>query len=219
MNILLSFLPGYLLGCINPAYILGKIKGFDIRKEGSKNAGASNALITMGPLVGVLTAVFDIFKAWLSFKIASLLFPAFTAAGIIGGSACMLGHMFPVFMGFKGGKGFACLGGTVLAYSPFVFFVMLLCALVIALLSNYICIVTVSAAFAFPVIYYVLSFDLIGTVFLTITAILVFNKHFINFRRIKAGTEARLSGLFNKQNEIDRIQKNQDNLYSSDEAE
>ena len=64
IGILVSALAGYLVGCLNPSYIIAKIKGFDIRKTGSRNAGGSNAVITMGKIIGALCIVFDIMKAF-----------------------------------------------------------------------------------------------------------------------------------------------------------
>ena len=62
-KILLCILFGYLVGCINPTYIIGRLRGIDVRKHGSGNAGASNALILMGKYIGIFSALFDIFKA------------------------------------------------------------------------------------------------------------------------------------------------------------
>lgn len=116
---------GYFIGCINPAFIIGRIKGYDVRSSGSKNAGASNTVIMAGKLAGVLVALLDIFKAALSWRLCQALFPQFALAGILGGVACILGHMFPVFLHFCGGKGLACIGGVVLAaryFCPFYIF-------------------------------------------------------------------------------------------------
>ena len=119
LSVILCALLGYLLGCINPAYLIARARGFDIRSRGSGNAGASNAVITMGKAAGVFSAIIDIFKAWLAVCLATRYFTALSVGGIpvageIAGVACILGHMFPFFMAFRGGKGFACMAGMIL---------------------------------------------------------------------------------------------------------
>lgn len=122
VRVVISALIGYLLGCISPSFLIGKRRGYDVRETGSKNAGASNTIIMAGKFAGVLVAVLDILKAAASWWIAAALFPELEFAGQIAGAACVLGHMFPVFLGFRGGKGFACLGGLALACGPATFF-------------------------------------------------------------------------------------------------
>lgn len=195
----------YAVGSINPAYILGKIKGFDIRKSGSNNAGASNAVITMGTKAGVFTALFDIFKAFLCYKLGSWLFPDLSFAGVLCASLCALGHIFPFYMNFKGGKGFACIGGLILGYNYKVFLIMLAAAIILVFIINYISIITCMTALSFPVIYLLMTKDTIGTIILCILGIVIVSRHFVNFRRIKDGTEVRFSLLYNRKKEEERL--------------
>ena len=115
MSVVVCSAMGYLIGTINPAYIFGKLRGFDIRERGSGNAGATNVVLIMGKLAGLVCALLDIFKSYAAYKLARLLFPMLTFAGILAGCACVLGHIFPVWMHFSGGKGLACIGGLILA--------------------------------------------------------------------------------------------------------
>ncbi len=111
-----SAVSGYLIGCINPAFFLARIRGYDIREHGSGNAGASNVIITMGKGIGLLVAFVDVFKAFLAVELAMLAFPDDSLlAGFCSATFVILGNIFPFYMGFKGGKGFASLGGSVLA--------------------------------------------------------------------------------------------------------
>ena len=112
MAYFLSVLIGYAFGCINPAYLLGRAKGHNVKKEGSGNAGASNAAILLGVRWGVIVALIDIFKAFFSMRIAGALFPGVPFAPVCAGSACIMGHLYPVTMRFRGGKGLAALGGV-----------------------------------------------------------------------------------------------------------
>ncbi len=196
---------GYFIGCINPAFIIGRIKGYDVRSSGSKNAGASNTVIMAGKLAGVLVALLDIFKAALSWRLCQALFPQFALAGILGGVACILGHMFPVFLHFCGGKGLACIGGVVLAYDPATFLIMLAITCIIGFATNYIAIATVSIAAIWPVYYGVTTGFWAGAAVLAVPFVPILLRHMTNFRRIRAGEELRLNFLWKKDSELERI--------------
>lgn len=196
---------GYFIGCINPAFIIGRIKGYDVRSSGSKNAGASNTVIMAGKLAGVLVALLDIFKAALSWRLCQALFPQFALAGILGGVACILGHMFPVFLHFCGGKGLACIGGVMLAYDPATFLIMLAITCVIGFATNYIAIATVSIAAIWPVYYGVTTGFWAGAAVLAVPFVPILLRHMTNFRRIRAGEELRLNFLWKKDSELERI--------------
>lgn len=206
MHSLLCILMGYAVGCINPAFFIAKLHGMDIRKSGSHNAGASNTLILFGKLQGVLCALFDIGKAyfiiWLT---AKKLFPDFTWAFAITSVACIIGHVFPFYMKFKGGKGLACFGGMVLCFDWRVFLIFLAAELAIVLLTNYICFVPISASIVFPVVYGFMRSDLVGALILGIATLVMLYKHKENLDRIRRGTEARFSILWNKDKELERL--------------
>ncbi len=212
MNILWCLLLGYLLGSINPSYLIGLIKGFDIRKKGSGNAGASNALIVMGKWVAIFSAAFDIAKAWFSYWFAESFLEItvldYNISGAIAGAACIIGHILPAVMKFKGGKGLACLGGVVLAFDTKVFLVMLMIELVLVFIVDYICIVPMTAAIIFPSIFTALTKNWIGGLILLIPGILMFLKHIENIKRIRKGQEAHLSFLWKRNEEIARITRN-----------
>ena len=208
MNTLLCVLLGYFAGTLNPTFIIGKTHGINVKKEGSRNAGASNAVILMGKAVGAFCALFDIMKAYFSYRLANLFFPLVPAAGILAGAACIIGHIFPIWMHFQGGKGLACLGGMILAYDWKVFGVLLLLEVVLVLITDYICIVAISASSIFPFIYQCNEHLWPITFILIIIAFLIFIKHKENIRRILHGQEARVSYLWNKEKEIKRLENN-----------
>lgn len=207
MAAILSLLIGYLMGTINPAYIISKMKGFDIRDQGSGNAGASNATVMMGKTVGVLCAVFDIFKGFAAYKLGRILFPALKIAGILAGVGCILGHIFPIWMSFRGGKGLASLAGVVLAHNWKLFLCLLTFEVVFGLLTQYICLVSTSAAVLFPVCYGVQTCDLIGILALSVVAIVMLLKHTENFKRIAQGAEVRISYLWDRESELERLKE------------
>lgn len=208
MKAILCILLGYFVGTVNPSYIAGKARGIDVKRQGSGNAGASNAVILMGKAVGVACGLFDIFKAFAIYKICCALFPAMDYAGVLAGVGCMLGHIFPVWMSFRGGKGLACLGGTILAYD-WKFFCMILAAeIVLVLLVGYICMVAITASIVFPAAYAVGGGHIIGVLALIAAAGVMLFKHRENLKRIREGKEMRVSYLWNKDKEIARLKKN-----------
>lgn len=211
MEIILTVLIGYLIGTANPSYLFGKLKGCDVKENGSRNAGASNALILFGNAIGFTCALLDIAKPCLAIWLSGKIFPDFQYAYALTGAGCILGHMYPFYMNFRGGKGLACLGGVILAYDARVFAVLLLTELVIALLTNYLCFVPITASLLFPAVYGVLTGDVISALILLIPAVFIIPKHFENLRRIKKGTELHFSYLWKKNSEIERITSNLEN--------
>lgn len=210
MDMVLCGAMGYLLGSINPAYIFGRLRGFDIRKRGSGNAGATNVTLIMGKLAGLVCALLDIFKSFIAYRLAKALFPLTTFAGILAGCACILGHVFPVWMGFAGGKGLACIGGLILAYDWKLFLLLLATEIVLALVTNYICVMALSITLIFPAIYAIQTGDVIGTLLLCTLIPVVYYKHLPNIRRILEGREARLSWLWNAKAEEERLKDKYD---------
>lgn len=205
MKLLLVLLISYLLGSINPAYLIARARGLDIRRHGSGNAGASNALIVLGKRAALITALLDIFKAYLSVTLAVYFLPEHPSVGIVAAFGCTMGHIFPLFMGFRGGKGLACLGGLILALDYRLFLVMLGAELVLVLLVDYICVVPISASVALPIVYHVIWEDMLGTALLGLLAIVIVYKHMSNLKRIRQGTEAHFSYLWKRTQEEDRL--------------
>ena len=201
---LVCVLIGYLLGNISPAYLFGKTKGYDIRREGSGNAGASNAFILVGRNAFFITAVLDILKAFAAWKLCQVLFPAWPAAGPLAASSCVIGHMYPVFLGFRGGKGLASLGGAILAWKWQWFLILIGIAILLAFLTRYVCLVAPTMSLVFPTCYYWRSGLLSCALILLLPAIPIFIKHWENFIHIREGTEMRISFIWNKEAELKR---------------
>ena len=179
---------GYLLGCSNMAFYLSRLRGVDIRAKGSGNLGASNAMVLMGWGAGVLTAVHDIGKGVLAVVLARRFFPEAANIGLVAGAAAVLGHNFPVFLRFRGGKGFATYTGMILAVSWKFALIMILVSVVITLVTDYIAVATVTTAAAFPVYAaLVLGWAAFGIVCAASFAVII--KHRENLTRILNGTE------------------------------
>ena len=202
---IISCFVGYLLGNFSPAYLFGRLKGYDIRVEGSGNVGATNAFLLVGKSAFFITALLDILKAFAAWKICEGLFPQLLLAGPLAGVSCILGHMFPVFLGFHGGKGLASLGGLVLAWDWKWFFLLLVLAIVIAFTTRYVCLVAPTMSLVIPGCYYWQTGFLAGALILLIPAVPIFIKHWENFVHIYEGTEMRTSFIWNKEAELKRI--------------
>lgn len=208
VQLVIGGLIGYIFGNINPAYIISRARGFDIRERGSGNAGASNVIITIGKKAGLFTALFDIFKAFAASLVVYCLFPQLHYAKLLGGTTCILGHIFPLIMRFHGGKGLACLAGMIIAYDPLAFIGLLLLEMLIGFSLDYVCVVPMTGSLLFTVIYALSTGDPVGTLMLAVISVIIILKHRENLLRIQKGTEAHISFLWRKDQEIERIRNN-----------
>ena len=141
MERIICLLIGYLFGIIQTGFIYGKIKHIDIRKHGSGNAGATNALRTLGWKAGATTFTGDALKAVAAVLIAKLIFadsPQVMLLGLYAGMGVVLGHNYPFYLKFKGGKGIASTVGLMLATDPVIFLTILAIFLVIFLTTKYV---------------------------------------------------------------------------------
>ena len=189
MQAILSLGMGYLLGCFNPAALVSKVTKVNLKEVGTKNLGATNTALTLGRKAGYFVLFFDMFKSYFSYKLAKSLFPQLVVAGLIAGLGAILGHCFPVFLHFQGGKGLASFGGLVLAHDPVQFLILLTVGAFFALILNYGVYLVMSAATLFPILSYFRSGD--PRVFLAaaLAGILVIVMHWGNLRRAISGEE------------------------------
>lgn len=193
MNYILIISLGYLLGCSNMAYYIAKIKNIDMRRNGSGNLGASNATLLLGWKAGILTAVHDIAKAFLAVLVARWLFPELAHGGAAAGVACVLGHIFPFYLKFRGGKGFASYFGMTLALNWKLALVVGIAIVAVTLITDYIVCGTVTTIVSVPVYLGIVNHSWILTGILCIATAVIFYKHRENFPRMLNGTEPGLS--------------------------
>ncbi len=178
----------YLAGSIPTGLLLGKAYGIDVRKEGSGNIGATNLYRTVGRKVGIITLVGDCMKGLLPVvlvKFSSL--PPETAALV--GLAAFCGHVFSVFLKFKGGKGVATALGVFLALAPLAVAIAVALFAVLMFLWRYVSLGSISAAAAMPVAVYFLGGSRIVTLVTLVIALIVIIRHHENIRRLISGTE------------------------------
>lgn len=189
MEFALCMFVGYLLGCISPSYFISRAKGLDLRNQGQKNLGTANAFILMGKASGIVVMVIDFMKGFVAVKIAELLFPQFGIAGIVAGTAAVIGHIFPFYLQFRGGKGLATLGGLILSTDWRIFLVLAAVAIVVMLISDWGCAASFSTALLYPFFYFIKTGSYISLVILEITCICVIIKHSANIPRLREGME------------------------------
>ena len=150
MGYLFAILGGYLLGCSNMAFYLEKITKKSVRGGGSGNLGASNAVIRLGWLAGVLGGAHDIVKALLAVYITKWLLPGQEYAAAAAGVACVRGHIFPFYLKFRGGKGFASYVGMIFALDWKISLAIILMIFVVTLITDYIVAATVMTTVSAP---------------------------------------------------------------------
>ena len=182
----------YFIGNINPAIILGKIYGVDIRKEGSGNAGTTNVLRTLGKKAGVITLIIDIAKGFIpTFILINFIQDIFST--MLFGICIIVGHMWPVVFHFKGGKGVATTFGVLLAARPLLAVILLgIVALGILITRRMSVGVLIAVLLAVPISYF-LFHEYIIWISVSVIAILVLIKHKDNIKRIFKGEEPKIS--------------------------
>lgn len=202
---ILSALGGYLLGSVPFGLVLTRLAGLgDIRKIGSGNIGATNVLRTGRKDLALLTVLLDAFKAGIAALIAkhlvtneAMMFCGYltsvnTVAALIAGTCGVLGHNFPVWLKFKGGKGVASAFGFFLATSPVVAGMALLTWLVMAFTTRYSSLSAITAAVMVPFFAFFLSSP-VNAVFYSLIALLVLFRHRGNIARLIKGEESKIS--------------------------
>lgn len=190
--ILVYVLIPYLLGSINTAIIVsGKMYGDDVRTHGSGNAGFTNMMRNYGKKAALLTLVGDLVKTMLAVFIGWCTFGYLTA--YIAGLACMIGHVFPVFYGFKGGKGVLCLAGILIMLDWRLFLILFAVFVIIVIGTKYISAGAVIGSMLFPLILNRMNdtgLRMIEFIALAMMLIVVL-KHRENIKRIFKGTESK----------------------------
>lgn len=198
---ILLLIASYFLGSIPWALIVSKIfKGIDIRDYGSKNMGATNVLRVLGFKYGIVVFILDACKAgfiislftcglldyqakWMVIQIHPLIY----------GLIAVLGHMFPVFANFKGGKGVACCAGIILAYNPFLFLIIFASFILVLIISKYVSLGSIIASIVALICSFFFktngSFDWVLICTITICAAFIIIRHRSNIKRIINKTE------------------------------
>ena len=206
MHLFLFLILSYLIGSISGSILLGKIKGIDIRKLGSGNAGGTNAFRTVGALFAIGVVFIDIMKGYIAVKYIPLLNINFLKnitidneiILIICGLGSVLGHVYPIYHGFRGGKGAGTLVGVLAAIYPQAIIICLGIWLLILVLTGYVGMSTIMSSISFPVyyIFYLNSNYLtpLGLFSIIIPIFIIFT-HRSNISRMFTGQESRFEKI------------------------
>jgi acyl phosphate:glycerol-3-phosphate acyltransferase len=180
----------YLLGSIPSGFIVGMLAGVDVRDAGSGNIGATNVARVLGKRRGLLTLVADMAKGFVPVFIAQRLGMSDSALALVA-SAAFLGHLFPVFLKFQGGKGVATAFGALLALAPPATLLLIIVFGVAVLCSRRVSLGSISAALAAPISLWVFSYSAELVAMGTFLGAMVILRHRDNIKRLLAGNEPR----------------------------
>ncbi len=200
-NFFIAFLLAYLLGSVPAAVWIGKkFHGIDVREHGSHNAGTTNVIRVLGWKTGIPVLVIDVSKGWLAsmlplfLNLASSDTASMTNLKILTGLTAIIGHIFPLFAGFRGGKGVATFFGVLLAVQPLLTISCFGVFLIVLLTTGIVSVSSMSAGIAFPVLLF-LFFEnpsIILKVFSILVAMALLITHRKNIGRLLRGEESRL---------------------------
>ena len=204
MEVVTLLILSYLTGSIPTSIIVSRVaKNIDIREHGSGNAGATNVYRILGWKYALIVLSLDIFKAWLPTAIyatkifLSISIPDIGFIQILCGFSAVLGHTYPIFSGFKGGKGIGSLIGVLLALFPFAFPLCLIVAIFVVVTTGYVSLGSIFAAISLPIIILILpglgiiTPNLSLVIFSLLVPWFVIYTHRSNISRIRNGTENR----------------------------
>jgi glycerol-3-phosphate acyltransferase PlsY len=195
---------GYLIGSVPFGYVAGRLAGVDIRKIGSGNVGATNVVRTLGRHFGYPVFILDFLKGVAAVAMSIFIFNhnsiqiSRELSAIIGGACCVIGHVFPIWLGFKGGKGVATSAGVIFGLMPLVASIMGLVWLIVFQASRYVSLASVSAAIAMPIatgamLHFGQLHAPVLLYFSLALATLIIVRHRSNFSRLLTGSEQRFT--------------------------
>lgn len=180
---------GYLLGCSSMSYYISQLKKVNLQERGSKNLGASNTMAVLGWKYGVLVGIHDIGKSIIAVILARYLFPDLELVGFLAGIASVIGHIFPFYLKFKGGKGFASYFGMTLALNWKLALIIALIVIILTLITDYIVIGTTFTIITVPIFYGIMTKGFLVPFILLIGTAVIIYKHRMNYVRIYNGNE------------------------------
>ncbi len=201
IKILLVMIIGYFLGSLNTSIVVGRIYGTDIRKHGSGNAGMTNTLRTLGKTAAVLVIFGDILKGVLSYIIGNVIITSIPDSitlsisgigGMVGGIAAIVGHNWPIYFGFKGGKGILTSFSVVMMMDWKLGLILLGVFVIIVAISRYVSLGSILACVAFPIGAAIKGNTPIFIIFAAILSILAITRHNGNIKRLLNGTESKI---------------------------
>jgi len=183
MQIIMSLGMGYFFGCIHPAAWISKKKNVNLKEAGTKNLGATNTTLVLGRAAGIFVLFFDIFKSFIAARLARRLFPHLAIAGMIAAFGAILGHCFPVFLHFQGGKGLAAFGGMILFYDPRFFLFIITFGILLMTILNTGVAAPIMGCIVFPILVGIKSHSFTDTAMAVLASSLIFAMHWNNLMK------------------------------------
>ncbi|MBR5832709.1 MAG: glycerol-3-phosphate 1-O-acyltransferase PlsY [Bacteroidales bacterium] len=200
--IAIGLIVSYLIGSMTPSIWIGRIfYNVDVRTKGSKNAGTTNTIRVLGPKAGIIVFIIDVLKGCLALYLSNIFVSSFLydtpleMFNIVSAACVVLGHVFPIYEGFKGGKGVATMLGVLIYLYSEIFWILLLIFIIVFIIWRYISLGSITAAIAFPITYYIYSaywakdIDPILFIFAIVVAIFIVITHRNNIKRLAKGEE------------------------------
>ncbi|MGG7619308.1 glycerol-3-phosphate 1-O-acyltransferase PlsY [Bacillus coreaensis] len=195
MEIALIVIVSYLLGSIPSGLIVGKaFYGIDIREHGSGNLGGTNTFRTLGKKAGIIVTVADILKGTLASSLPVIFGVEGQIDPLIAGMFAVVGHMYPVFANFKGGKAVATSGGVLLACAPVMFLVMVVVFLLSLYITKFVSLSSIIASIV-AVIYAVIAKEPLLIIVVSLLSLFVIYRHRANIKRIINKTEPKIKWM------------------------
>ncbi len=192
MEIFIASLIGYLMGCFQTSFIIGKfVKHIDIRQYGSGNAGSTNAIRVMGPAYGVMTFIGDAGKCVLAYLIGIHYFENPHIAFIMG-FFVVVGHNWPVFLKFKGGKGIASTIGLVLAFDYRLGILLIVVGFSVAYITKYVSVGSMTLSLLLPISLIIMKQGKLIVAIASLLFVFAIFRHRTNIKRIINGTESKI---------------------------
>ena len=185
----ICLLSGYLVGSLNPSALISKIKNKNMRAEGTGNLGATNTLLVFGKKYAFLVLLFDMAKSFLELKAVEWIFPTLKWLALATGLCAVIGHCFPFYLGFKGGKGLAAFAGLVLAYKPTLFLFLLVTGVALMFVVNYSFILPFYASAFFAVFVAVYERDVWMFLIAAAASAIIMVMHFGNIKKAIRGED------------------------------
>lgn len=196
MEVFLSLILGYAMGCLNPAAWIGKKNHIDLKQAGTGNLGATNTTMVLGRKAGAFVLVFDVAKSFLAARLARWLLPQLAVSGMLASIGVILGHCFPITMHFSGGKGLAAFGGMMLAYNPVVFVIVVLSGIGIMVLLDIGVAAPLLGTVMFPALTFLFSHDVPSTVCAVIAGVIILYTHLDNVNKTRAHSDVKVKNYF-----------------------
>ena len=196
MEVFLSLILGYAMGCMNPAAWIGKKNHIDLKQAGTGNLGATNTTMVLGRKAGAFVLVFDVAKSFLAARLARWLLPQLAVSGLLASIGVILGHCFPITMHFSGGKGLAAFGGMMLAYNPVVFVIVVLSGIGIMVLLDIGVAAPLLGTVMFPALTFLFSHDVPSTVCAVIASVIILYTHLDNVNKTRAHSDVKVKNYF-----------------------